>query len=162
MYKRQATDDARAADESARAAAGSSAKSYSNPAEARALARAVADVLAAGELAAADIGVVTPYAAQARLLCDVLRGDEYGAAAADVEVSSVDGYQGREKELVFVSAVRSNARGAVGFLRDWRRLNVAITRARRGLVVFGDPRTLERDAHWGAYCLLYTSPSPRD
>jgi hypothetical protein len=50
-----------------------------------------------------------------------------------------------------MSAVRSNKGGKVGFLGDWRRLNVAITRAKRGIIVFGDPRTLQHDKNWAAY-----------
>ena len=79
------------------------------------------------QVRAADVGVVTPYAAQARLVREKVD--------AAVEVASVDAFQGREKEVVVVSTVRANAGGDVGFLSDWRRCNVALTRARRALVV---------------------------
>lgn len=55
------------------------------------------------------------------------------------------------RQVIILSAVRSNHGGRVGFLADWRRLNVAITRARRGVVVVGDPDTLKRDRHWRAF-----------
>ena len=62
----------------------------------------------------------------------------------------MDGFQGREKEAIVLSAVRSNERGDVGFLRDARRLNVAITRAKRKLTVVCDSATVSADAQWGA------------
>lgn len=68
-----------------------------------------------------------------------------------IEIRSVDGYQGREKEVIIFSAVRSNRQGRVGFLKDWRRLNVAITRAKSALIVIGDRSTLETDKHWSAF-----------
>ena len=61
---------------------------------------------------------------------------------ADVEIDTVDGFQGREKEAVVISLVRSNTKGELGFLTDTRRMNVALTRARRKLIVFGDSATL--------------------
>ena len=65
-------------------------------------------------------------------------------------VGTVDSFQGQETDLVVFSATRSNAFGDMGFLRDPRRLCVAITRARRGLVVVGDVKTLRSSHHWAA------------
>jgi regulator of nonsense transcripts 1 len=69
----------------------------------------------------------------------------------DVEVKTVDGYQGREKEVIIFSCVRSNPEQNVGFLSEKRRLNVALTRAKRGLIVIGDPATLRGDDNWRAW-----------
>merc|ERR1711959_668089 len=59
--------------------------------------------------------------------------------------NSVDGYQGREKEAIVISTVRSSSSRGIGFVADWRRANVAFTRARRGLIVVADPSTLARE-----------------
>jgi len=74
---------------------------------------------------AKSIALLTPYVAQARLLKQ-LSGHEAG-----IEIGSIDGYQGREKEAIILSLVRSNEKGEVGFLSDTRRMNVGMTRARR-------------------------------
>ena len=113
-----------------------------NEAEAAAACDAVSALLAGGQCTSSDIAVVTPYAAQVRLIRrltrKLVRGPPY------VEVSSTDGFQGREKEAVIFSAVRSNDYGAVGFVSDWRRVNVSFTRARRALIVIGNDMTLRR------------------
>ncbi len=89
-------------------------------------------------LTAKSVALLTPYVAQARLLRQ-LAGHNEG-----IEIGSIDGYQGREKEAIILSLVRSNDRGEVGFLGDTRRMNVGMTRARRLLIVLGDSTTLSR------------------
>lgn len=81
------------------------------------------------------VAVISPYSAQVRLLASKIRDK-------GIEIDSVDGFQGREKDVVFVSLVRSNCEGELGFLADTRRMNVAMTRARRKLIVIGDSGTL--------------------
>jgi superfamily I DNA and/or RNA helicase len=105
-----------------------------NEAEARLVARKVETLLAAG-LPPRDIAVIAPYAAQVRLLRGLLLAD-------GLEIDTVDGFQGREKEAVVISLVRSNGEGQIGFLSDVRRMNVALTRARRKLIVIGDSATI--------------------
>ena len=63
---------------------------------------------------------------------------------AEIEVASVDSFQGREKDFIILSCVRSNDKAGIGFLNDPRRLNVAMTRARNGLVIVGNPKVLSR------------------
>lgn len=105
-----------------------------NPQEAGLVRRKVEALLSTG-LAPSDIAVIAPYAAQVRRLREELPID-------GLEIDSVDGFQGREKEAVVFSLVRSNAEGEIGFLADVRRTNVALTRARRKLLVIGDSATL--------------------
>jgi predicted DNA helicase len=117
--------------------------SKENPGEARLVARIVADLVDAG-LSPTDVGVITPYAGQsARLQAELA-----ALVDAGLEVDSVDGFQGREKEAIVFSAVRSNASAEVGFLADARRLNVALTRAKKKLIVIADSATLSADPGW--------------
>jgi superfamily I DNA and/or RNA helicase len=110
-------------------------QSRRNPQEADLAASKVRLLVAAG-VRAQDVAVITPYSAQVRRLRELL------ADVPGVEVDSVDGFQGREKEAVVISLVRSNPEGEVGFLADVRRTNVALTRARWRLIVIGDSATL--------------------
>eukprot|EP00879_Flechtneria_rotunda_P021786 GHRR01022972.1.p1 GENE.GHRR01022972.1~~GHRR01022972.1.p1 ORF type:complete len:358 (+),score=134.26 GHRR01022972.1:120-1076(+) len=176
--------------------------SYSNASEAAAVLQCLKALVVQGQLAAAEVGVITPYSAQVRAIQQLLpaaligatnggssRGSSIGrshraseasnngnktltqhttaaSSSSDgnssntsrlnsthwpLEVTSVDGFQGREKEVIIFSAVRSNARGRVGFLADARRLNVALTRAKCGLIVVGDARTLRNDPVWARW-----------
>eukprot|EP00850_Spirogloea_muscicola_P015825 SM000124S25957 [mRNA] locus=s124:391499:396363:+ [translate_table: standard] len=103
---------------------------------------AYAERLLNAGVAAADIGIITPYSAQVKCLKQ-LRDDKQ--VLAPVEVSTVDGFQGREKEAIIISMVRSNGRGEVGFLAERRRMNVAVTRARRQCCVICDRDTVTND-----------------
>ena len=83
-----------------------------------------------------DIGIISPYADQVKLISE----------KTNIEVKTVDGFQGREKEIIIISTVRSNKHGQIGFLKDLRRLNVAITRAKRKLIIIGNSNTLKSNA----------------
>jgi len=129
-------------------------KSRYNRDEAGKVLTIVNDLLAAGDLQTNDIGVISPYNGQVRelrQLFDQAGGREAGQPYFGLEIKSVDGYQGREKEVIVFSTVRANERGEVGFLADYRRLNVAVTRAKRGLILLGHPTTLCHDPTWRAY-----------
>jgi len=113
--------------------------SKQNPGEAALAASEVERILALG-VAPAEVAVISPYDAQVQRLRQLLAA----RVEAGLEVDTVDGFQGREKEAVVVSLVRSGAAGEVGFLADVRRVNVAVTRARRKLVVVGDSAAVSR------------------
>lgn len=129
----------------------------SNPREADLVASIVFDVLAAGDVRAENVAVIAPYSSQV----DAVRARLFSSAGGrpplqpsrgggTPRVGTVDSFQGQETDLVILSATRSNSVGDVGFLSDPRRLCVAITRARRGLIVVGDVRTLRTSHHWAA------------
>jgi ATP-dependent RNA/DNA helicase IGHMBP2 len=117
-----------------------------NEGEAELVAREVERVLAIG-VAPGEVAVISPYDAQVQRLRQILAAH----VEAGLEVDTVDGFQGREKDAVVVSLVRSNDAGEVGFLADVRRMNVAITRARKKLVVVGDSATVARHPFYEAF-----------
>ena len=145
-------------------------KSWVNKTEAVHLADIVQCLLQTHKVHPKSIGIVTPYSAQVRLIFDYLNQslkdyryqgedmedddtmvDYRGHGIMGITISSVDGFQGREKDIILFSAVRSNAAKRLGFLKDWRRLNVALTRAKRGIIVFGDSEVLSADEHWASW-----------
>ncbi len=92
-----------------------------------------------------DVGIITPYRAQVQLLRGMVRREEALAPIRHlVTVGTVDGFQGQERDVIVISLVRANAEGNIGFLRDLRRMNVAVTRARMKLIILGDVATLTR------------------
>ncbi|KAF3928356.1 hypothetical protein ABW21_db0202801 [Orbilia brochopaga] len=117
-------------------------ESKSNPTEASLCGLHVRSLIKAG-VRPSDIAVITPYNAQVTLLSETLKSD-----FPDIEIGSVDGFQGREKEAIVLSLVRSNEKHEVGFLSDERRLNVAMTRPRRHLCVIGDSETVSRGSKY--------------
>ena len=106
--------------------------SYTNPLEKDLVIQLTQKYIQSG-IKGEDIGIITPYTDQVAEI----------SQQTSIEVNSVDGFQGREKEVIIISTVRSNNRADIGFLSDLRRLNVALTRAKRKLVIIGNKNTLE-------------------
>jgi superfamily I DNA and/or RNA helicase len=106
-------------------------------------------------LTGSNIGIISPYIAQTRIIRDLITShpeirqriiSNLGAGRARelerIEVKTVDGFEGREKQVIVFSTVRNNERGEIGFLADRRRLNVGLTRAKRALFLVGSAKTL--------------------
>jgi predicted DNA helicase len=92
-----------------------------------------------------DVGLISPYKGQVRLLRRLIKKDSYWKPFRHlITINTVDGFQGQERDIVVISMVRSNKDGQVGFLRDLRRMNVALTRARMKLILIGNRETLCR------------------
>ena len=133
--------------------------SLQNNAEVKVVMKYVID-LVKKHVAKNDIGVITPYKAQARLIQDRLierglaskpRLGQAGKPSDGIMVGSVDAFQGNERRIIVLSTVRSSMSGwSLGFLDNYQRFNVAVTRARELLIVIGDPRLLNKDDNWRA------------
>ena len=92
-----------------------------------------------------DVGIISPYRAQVQYLRQQIRKREFFKPFRSfISVNTVDGFQGQERDIIVISLVRSNDEGQIGFLRDLRRMNVAMTRARMKLIILGDRPTLTR------------------
>lgn len=93
-----------------------------------------------------QIGVITPYEGQRAYVVQYMQfnGGMSQKLYEQLEVASVDAFQGREKDFIILSCVRSNEHQGIGFLNDARRLNVALTRAKYGVIIIGNAKVLSR------------------
>lgn len=90
-----------------------------------------------------DVGIISPYRAQVQYLRRLLMKKEFFKPfRRQISINTVDGFQGQERDVIILSLVRSNDEGQIGFLRDLRRMNVAITRARMKVIILGDRKTM--------------------
>lgn len=96
-----------------------------------------------------DVGIISPYKVQTQYLRKRIKSmEELRPFRQCITVNTVDGFQGQERDIIFISLVRSNENGEIGFLSDLRRMNVAMTRARMKLIIFGDKDTLRHHAFY--------------
>ncbi len=113
-----------------------------NEEEARLLIR----LLEKENLEAMSIGIIAPYKAQVEVLTKLVNhSNALAPFRSKIDINSVDAFQGQERDVIYISLVRSNERGEIGFLKEYRRLNVAMTRAKQRLVLVGDSATLGSD-----------------
>ena len=118
-----------------------------------------------------DFGIITPYRGQARLIRRLLKMQHFfRKLRRHVTVGTVDGFQGQERDVIIISLVRENTEGNIGFLRDLRRMNVAMTRARMKLIIVGNAQTLNRHKFYRAFIehvrqhgeFIEVAPQPTD
>ncbi|KAG2732580.1 hypothetical protein G9P44_004997 [Scheffersomyces stipitis] len=127
----------KSSDEDAKSLADSTGSKF-NEMEALVVTQHIKKLLESG-VAPEHIGVISPYNAQVSVLKKIIQSDKNEIEGGSrIEISTVDGFQGREKEVIIISLVRSNDNREIGFLKDKRRLNVAMTRPKRQLCVIGD------------------------
>ncbi|RYD76621.1 MAG: DUF2075 domain-containing protein, partial [Sphingobacteriales bacterium] len=99
-----------------------------------------------------SIAVISPYKQQVHLLKEMILSNPVLMAHSNkISINTIDSFQGQERDVVYISLTRSNAEGAIGFLSDVRRMNVAMTRARKKLVVIGDGSTLSRSVFYNDF-----------
>ncbi|ANQ07834.1 Regulator of nonsense transcripts [Plasmodium coatneyi] len=120
-----------------------SGTSYLNRAEASNMEKLVRTLINCG-LKPSQIGVITPYEGQRAYITSLFQKNISYQHSTEIEVASVDAFQGREKDFILLSCVRSNKKLGIGFLNDPRRLNVALTRAKYGLIICGNAKVLSR------------------
>ncbi|KAL4227542.1 ATP-dependent helicase NAM7 [Mactra antiquata] len=104
-----------------------------------------------------QIGIITPYEGQRAYIVQYMQysGSLNKKLYIEIEVASVDAFQGREKDFIILSCVRSNEHQGIGFLNDPRRLNVALTRAKYGIIIVGNPKVLSKQPLWNHLLTYY-------
>ncbi len=113
-------------------------------------AQMVVKLLALEKLEGMSVGIIAPYKAQVEVLTKLVNESQALAPyRAQIGINSVDAFQGQQRDVIFISLVRSNDRGEIGFLKEYRRMNVAMTRAKQRLVLIGDSATLGTDPFFG-------------
>jgi len=99
-----------------------------------------------------SIGIITPYRAQSLYLREIIaQDDRLQPYTKHLQVNTIDSFQGQEKDVIYISLTRSNAEQQIGFLADTRRMNVAMTRARKKLVVIGDSGTIGQHEFYSGF-----------
>lgn len=133
-----------------------SGTSYLNRTEASNVEKITTRFLKSG-LKPEQIGVITPYEGQRAYLVQYMQyqGSLHSKLYQEIEIASVDAFQGREKDIIIMSCVRSNEHQGIGFLNDPRRLNVALTRAKYGIIIVGNPKVLSKQQLWNNLLNFY-------
>ncbi|XP_065365805.1 regulator of nonsense transcripts 1 homolog [Calliphora vicina] len=133
-----------------------SGTSYLNRTEAANVEKITTRFLKAG-VKPEQIGVITPYEGQRAYLVQYMQyqGSLHSKLYQEIEIASVDAFQGREKDIIIMSCVRSNEKQGIGFLSDPRRLNVALTRSKYGTIIVGNPKILSKQPLWNHLLNFY-------
>ncbi|OHS96197.1 regulator of nonsense transcripts 1 [Tritrichomonas foetus] len=135
-----------------------SASSYVNQAEVGCIAKIITRMAKNG-VSASDIGIITPYAGQQSFLVESLpmlaEVDDPDSFFDELEISSVDAFQGREKNFIIFSCVRANTNYDIGFLKDMHRLCVSLTRAKYGIITVGNASTFAKNSCWCKFIMHY-------
>lgn len=133
-----------------------SGTSYLNRTEAANVEKITTRFLKAG-VKPEQIGIITPYEGQRAYLVQYMQyqGSLHSKLYQEIEIASVDAFQGREKDIIIMSCVRSNEKQGIGFLSDPRRLNVALTRSKYGTIIVGNPKILSKQPLWNHLLNFY-------
>jgi len=123
-----------------------------NPGEADILLKHFEKLLSGNSLQTLPMaGIISPYREQVKHLQELVNSNTYLQSLATIDINTIDAFQGQERDIVYISLVRGNENGEIGFLSDYRRMNVALTRARKKLVVIGDSATLGKHPFYNRF-----------